>query len=737
MPGALMQLVAYGAQDVYLTGNPQMTFWKAVYKRHTNFAIESIEQVFNGQGDFGSYVQCVVGRNGDLIHSTYLVVTLPEIDCCWSQPPCDAITCWVDEDAQGDAVWKSEKAAAAAAVVAKRWAWAAGPRGKDANWARWIDYPGENLIEYAEVEIGGTVIDKQYGEWMHIWNQLTLTNEKREGYHKMIGHTTELTYLTMGQAPPMSKCSCCKQLCEGCNGPCNTCAFRCNLPETTLYIPLLFWFCRNPGLALPLIALQYHEVKINIQLRNLDCLLWAVDSLSDGGIAGKAEQLALRLGLLLEVISCDGDNESLDDLLGGDTPDAPDPGSPGDKVFAQMEQLWSNPCGTLQQATAGASKTITLDYYNGQAAQGSVAHTAARSNTDGAYNKHLVTCSLFIDYIFLDRDERRYMAQNPHQYLIEQVQFNDTVSTAISENTVELDFNHPCKEIFLTTQQEYFRDCCKQFEACEPLYKALGIQPFNYTDCLDAMTRANHAFHGPDPESAEILKGLYLPELCWTSWNPEDGDHARAEPTTDFVGVGRFGSHIMHKGLFRNPGAGGTITSEKWDTLTYANGWIGDEVTINKTTGDLVGYDASGSYAPLSSYYNSTLSDAGAIVLAKSALNMHCWGKNPIYRMVLQLNGQDRFSERAGKWFDLVQPFKYHTHLPDTGINLYSFALKPEDHNPSGTLNFSRIDNANLRLTLSNFMFNANNDGVAIKVYATNYNILRIMSGMGGLAYSN
>ena len=217
MPGALMQLVAYGAQDVYLTGNPQMTFWKAVYKRHTNFAIESIEQVFNGQGDFGSYVQCVVGRNGDLIHSTYLVVTLPEIDCCWSQPPCDAITCWVDEDAQGGAVWKSEKAAAAAAVVAKRWAWAAGPRGKDANWARWIDYPGENLIEYAEVEIGGTVIDKQYGEWMHIWNQLTLTNEKREGYHKMIGHTTELTYLTMGQAPPMSKCSCCKQLCEGCN----------------------------------------------------------------------------------------------------------------------------------------------------------------------------------------------------------------------------------------------------------------------------------------------------------------------------------------------------------------------------------------------------------------------------------------------------------------------------------------------------------------------------------------
>ena len=169
--------------------------------------------------------------------------------------------------------------------------------------------------------------------------------------------------------------------------------------------------------------------------------------------------------------------------------------------------LHAGPAGaTLQQATAGASKTITsADYYERNQVHGTVAHTAARWNTDGAYTKHLVTCSLFIDYIFLDRDERRYMAQNPHEYLIEQVQFSDNVSTSVSENSLELDFNHPCKEIFLTTQQEYFRDCCKQFEACEPLYKALGIQPFNYTDCLDAMPPAYHAFHGPDPESDEIL----------------------------------------------------------------------------------------------------------------------------------------------------------------------------------------------------------------------------------------
>jgi hypothetical protein len=671
MPGALMQLVAYGAQDVYLTGNPQMTYWKVVYRRCTNFAMESIEQVFNGQGDFGSYVQCVVGRNGDLIHNTFLVVTLPEIDCCWSMPPCITLG---EPDPDG-----STHANAAAARIA----WILGPRGKDANWARWIDYPGENLIDYVEVDIGGTIIDRQYGEWMHIWNQLTLTNEKREGYHKMIGHTTELTYLTMGRAPANSKCVCCKQQCEGCAGPCNTCAFRCNLPETTLYIPLLFWFCRNPGLALPLIALQYHEVKINVQLRDLNCLLWAVDSLSDGG----------------------------------------DPLAVGDPALSPI--LLPKACGTSMQAVAGATMTIpdSVSLWHPVTVPG----IASRNHGDGAYTKHLVTCSLFIDYIFLDTDERRYMAQNPHEYLIEQVQFSDNVSTSVSENSLELEFNHPCKEIFLTTQQEYFRDCCKQFEACEPLYKALGIQPFNYTDCLDAMPPAYHAFHGPDLGTDDSLNIASLRPECLLD-----------------VSNSHFGTHIIHKGLFRNPGAAAVITAGDpwgddgeavaWSVEGYANGWM-DEGLVRRGFRDV--RDPSGSFAPLSSVQNSGISDAGAIVLAKTALNMHCWGKNPVYSLVLQLNGQDRFSERSGRWFDEIQPFKYHTHQPDAGINLYSFALHPEKHNPSGTLNFSRIDNAILRFTLTSFMFNTNNNAVNLKVYATNYNVLRIMSGMGGLAYSN
>ena len=197
-----MQLVAYGAQDVFLTGNPEITFWKVSYRRHTNFAMESIEQTFSGQADFGRRVTCTISRNGDLAYRTYLQVTLPEINQSMS------------------------------------------------NYARWLDFIGEQLVAQVEVEIGGQRIDRQYGDWMHIWNQLTMSEEQKRGYFKMIGNTTQLTYIT---DPGFA----------GVSGPCastgsinQVCAPRNALPETTLYIPLQFWFNRNPGLALPLIALK-------------------------------------------------------------------------------------------------------------------------------------------------------------------------------------------------------------------------------------------------------------------------------------------------------------------------------------------------------------------------------------------------------------------------------------------------------------------------------------------------
>ena len=156
MAGGLMQLVAYGAQDVYLTGNPQITFWKVSYKRHTNFAMESIEQTFNGQADFGRRVTCTISRNGDLAYRTYLQVTLPEINQS------------MKNNATGSGVY-----------------------------ARWLDFPGEQLISQVEVEIGGQRIDRQYGDWMHIWNNLTLPVDQTKGYYGMVGNTTELTFITI------------------------------------------------------------------------------------------------------------------------------------------------------------------------------------------------------------------------------------------------------------------------------------------------------------------------------------------------------------------------------------------------------------------------------------------------------------------------------------------------------------------------------------------------------------
>ena len=552
-----MQLVAYGAQDVYLTGNPQITFWKVTYRRHTNFAMESIEQTFNGQADFGRRVQCTISRNGDLAYRTYLQVTLPEIG----------------QDL--------------------------GNTADDRVYARWLDYPGEQLVNMVEVEIGGQRIDRQYGDWMHIWNQLTLTSECERGYNKMVGQTTQLTYLTDPEFAAVDS------PCATEDVPGNTCAPRRALPETTLYVPLQFWFCRNPGLAIPLIALQYHEVKINLELNPIDQCLYAVQGI------GKDQ----------------------DDNVGNDI-----------KVTR-------------------------------------------------AYQQSLVAASLYVDYVFLDTDERRRMAQNPHEYLIEQLQFTGDESIGSAANRVKLNFNHPCKELVWVVQPDAHVDYCSQTVNGALLQRALGAQPFNYTDAVDALPNSIRAFSGDRAVSG-------------TGATPDTANN-------DF---------ITASGLFQDP-----LAEDVTFTSSHPSN-VNQEGFASATGTD------TGSFANAQS--GSSVSDAGAFVLAECALEKHCWGQNPVVTAKLQLNGQDRFSEREGTYFDLVQPYQHHTRNPDTGINVYSFALRPEEHQPSGTCNMSRIDNASLQLVVSS---NAIGGAATakVRVYATNYNVLRVMSGMGGLAYSN
>jgi hypothetical protein len=425
MGGGLLQLVAYGAQDVYLTGNPQITFFKVVYRRHTNFAIESIQQTYNGQTEFGNTINCTVSRNGDLINRVY-----------------------VEIDVKGLGAPTTPDAAL------------------NTKHAKYVDYLGLKLLKNVVVEIGGQQIDKHYSDWMFIWNELSLPIGKRYGYDKMVGASgDELSKVAEDKS-------------------------------TKLYIPLEFWFCRNIGLALPLIALQYHEVKFKIEFSEID-------------------EIALSYN--------DSDLEISSD--------------------SHLE---------------GADKTKIGNQ---------------------------LLCNIYVDYIFLDTDERRKFAQLSHEYLIEQLQF--TGEEQSSQQQIRLNFNHPVKE------------------------------------------------------------------LVWVS---------------------------------------------KW--------------AQNNT-------NTNNSFANWNNYSYTSDVDKD--------------GKNSFEQGSIKLNGNDRIANRESRYFDLVQPYQHHTNIPKNGgINVYSFALKPEEHQPSGTLNMSRIDSAHLH-----FKIKSTKKSGTVLIYAVNYNVLRILSGMGGLAYSN
>jgi hypothetical protein len=191
MGGGLMQLVAYGAQDIYLTGNPQITFFKVVYRRHTNFSMEAIEQTWNGNSN-GTSGRCTatISRNGDLVHKMYLEIKGTTND--YSNPIAQAITS-------------------------------------------------------VELEIGGQKIDKQTGQWMETWVELTEPNPTGHmGVVHVDGAATATSFQKM----------------SGLGGLAGTDGRDLASPY---FVPLMFWFCRNPGLALPLIALQYHEVKVILE----------------------------------------------------------------------------------------------------------------------------------------------------------------------------------------------------------------------------------------------------------------------------------------------------------------------------------------------------------------------------------------------------------------------------------------------------------------------------------------
>ena len=588
-----MQLVAYGAQDVYLTGNPQITFFKVVYRRHTNFAVENIEQFFSGSLDFGHKSSCEISRSGDLITQIFLKVILPEI-------------VFNGEFAQYGHV--------------------------EFGWCRRI---GHMIIEEVELEIGGSQIDKQYGNWLNIWWELTHEVGQIYGYSKMIGDVPELTKVT-------------------------TLSWDCpdnNVlkPSYALYIPLQFYFNRNNGLALPLIALQYHVVKIYVRFRHLDQLI-----------------------ITSEAFRSDRQRINLDDV------------------------------------------------------------------------------TLWVNYVYLDTEERRRFAQVSHEYLIEQVQFTgeEAINTA---NTVKykLNFNHPCKAIYWVTRMANYEGAAfmiySDFDwevARHDLAKLLllseyDLDEFGYFNLVPEGVQCGQTYTSEaginyiaiDPSCTD--NGCYVFGDCGTA-----AKYSQGSGCCLLIGKLAPGEVLMSipGGEDLQCKVSGTIqivTDFTNEGYVYPDVWrIGQN--------DLTIWDMS---VPVQSYCTDNRTpyikafDVNVWMLHNYGLLIN--GKiNPVSEYQLQLNGQDRETRRSGFWADTIRPYEHFTDTPCDGLNVFSFALNPEEHQPSGTCNFSRIDTAQLNLWFNYFVANKycaifSNPDNKIYVYADNYNVLRIMSGMGGLAFSN
>ena len=529
MGGGLMQLVAYGAQDVYLTGNPQITFFKVVYRRHTNFSVEPIQQVFNGAADFGRTVTCNLNRNGDLITNMYAVVKLNDLS-------------------EGDNSW---------------------------GYVRRLGYA---LVEETKVEIGGSKIDEQYGDWLNIWHELSHKVGQEKGHAKLVGDVPELTDLTEGH------------------------------DAYTLYVPLAYWFNRHNGLALPLIALQYHDVRVTIQYRR------------------------------------------------------------------------ASECTNYTSSAPSVSM-------------------------DDSY--------LLIDYVYLDSEERKRFAQASHEYLIEQLQFTGSESLTTVNNKYRLNFNHPSKFLIWAAHLDKFTSGNQfvtwavngNWEAARELFakrvwlaSRAGLASNGSAVSADSIDSVNEVVA---PSANSALASTVLLDLA---------DKVDAQIVAN-GSAGLVDADTAYVVILRND-----ITSED---MTYTV----TELLDGATTG------SEGAEAFLNA--NS--------VTARDWFN---YGRNVdgtvncVTESKLQLNGHDRFQARDGNYFNYVQPYQHFSNTPADGINVYSFALKPEEHQPSGSCNFSRIDNATLNVTCAGLDVSTSNNSV-VNIYTVNYNVLRVMSGMAGTAYSN
>ena len=536
MAGGLLQLVALGAQDVYLTGNPQITYFKTVYRRHTNFSVETIENSMNGTIGFGNRFNVKFNRNGDLITKMYLKITVNAVD-------------------------------------------------PDSNNFAWIRKLGHAIVNEVSVNMGGTIIDRQYGTWLDIWYELSHKRGHEKGYAIMIGDVPELTEYNTSIKP-----------------------------EYILYVPLQFWFNRYIGLAVPMIALQYHDMVVEVEIANVETLV---------------------------VRDCNFD-----------------------------------------------INLVTLK-----------------------------DVSILTDFVYLDSEERRRFAISGHEYLIEQLQFSGVDPVEFDVQRYKLDFNHPTKEIIWAMKHGNYvsgksfvyythEDNWSIEEAANNIIKnsiSIGSNPQNTVGGIWTEVEANiNATVG-----TFNIKNLNTVSV-WV--NPESlsiGDYSITDKIVADITIQ----------------LDGTVLCQNIETT----------LTIRDIS------------FPVDMMIDTRVNVCDPIVYIFNNYGIQIDGSiNPVQYSLIQLNGHDRFDRREGIFFNYLQPDQHHSNNPKDGINVYSFALYPEEHQPSGTANLSRIDSTDLQVWFSDLSRISNDlpelnffsEDNQFHIFATNYNILRFLSGLVGIAYS-
>jgi len=360
----LLLLVSVGKENIYLSSEPEITFFKISHKRYTNFSIDTIAQYFKSTPDFGRRVTVNLSKNADLLEKLYLYVELPDII-------------------------KDNPSVLPTGV--KKFAW--------------VKKVGLALISYVDLEIGGVLIERHYGDYLNIWGELVINLGKKKGYNKMIGNIDLLTNYSNGKT------------------------------SYSLYIPLNFWFCQEIGIALPIVAMIHNDIKIHVQFNDFNkCFLQSptnyISTYEPFTLFNEGEIIRQNIGGTTAVgtfIYYDSVNNNMyyNKIQG----DFLIPTTSGDKAYA----IIGDDSGFQQNLNNNSMVVTDEDYF--------------RVNTPS-----LQTAYLIVNYIYLDNNERFLFINNEHEYLVPVVQNIQQQTFSSTNISFKIPFVNPIKMIFWRAQ---------------------------------------------------------------------------------------------------------------------------------------------------------------------------------------------------------------------------------------------------------------------------------------------